>query len=46
MLVNGFKTKQQEEEYHKSLYGIIFLMQYTISKLITPANSPDVILKD
>jgi hypothetical protein len=34
-LINGFKSKNQDEQYSKSLYGLVFLMQYTIAKLIS-----------
>ena len=31
MMQNGFSTRKQDEAYNKALYGIIFLLQYTIA---------------
>ncbi|CAI2372629.1 unnamed protein product [Moneuplotes crassus] len=45
-LSSGFKTKTQEEEYNKNLYGIIFLMQYTISKIITGSNKSEISISE
>ena len=46
MITGGFKTKNQEEEYSKALYGLVFLMQFTISKLIPVSGCPDVLLSE